>query len=40
MTGGRLARIKDFLNDNEPFFFTYGDGLSDINLNKVIKSSL
>ncbi len=36
MTGGRLARIKDFLNDNEPFFFTYGDGLSDINLNKLL----
>ncbi len=31
MTGGRLKRIEKYL-DNEPFFFTYGDGLADINL--------
>ncbi len=35
MTGGRLKRIKKFLND-EPFIFTYGDGLSDINLTNLI----
>ena len=36
MTGGRLYRIKPFL-DNEAFCFTYGDGLSDINIKKLIK---
>tara|TARA_A100001011_G_scaffold387826_1_gene466325 strand:- start:10256 stop:10945 length:690 start_codon:yes stop_codon:yes gene_type:complete len=34
MTGGRLKRLKKFLN--EPFLLTYGDGLSDVNLNKLI----
>ena len=32
MTGGRLRRIERFLRD-EPFFMTYGDGLSDIDVN-------
>ncbi len=36
MTGGRLKRIKKFL-DNEQFFFTYGDGLSNINLKDLLK---
>ena len=31
MTGGRLKRIKPFL-DNEIFCFTYGDGLSNVNI--------
>jgi glucose-1-phosphate cytidylyltransferase len=31
MTGGRILRAKKYLN-NEPFFLTYGDGLSDINI--------
>ena len=35
MTGGRLKRLKNFLN--EPFLLTYGDGLSNINLTKLIK---
>ena len=35
MTGGRLKRVKEFL-DNESFCFTYGDGLSDINLKELI----
>ena len=34
LTGGRLARIKKYL-DNESFFFTYGDGLANVNLNKL-----
>ena len=37
MTGGRLLRIKDFLRDGEPFCFTYGDGVSDINVGELIK---
>jgi len=36
MTGGRLKRVKEFLDD-ESFYFTYGDGLSDINLKELIK---
>ena len=36
-TAGRIKRISSLLNDNEPFFFTYGDGLADINLNELLK---
>jgi len=35
MTGGRLKKVQEFLN-NETFCFTYGDGLSDINIKKLI----
>ena len=35
LTGGRLARVKEYLND-ETFCFTYGDGVSDININDLI----
>ncbi len=35
MTGGRLKRVKQYL-DNEIFCFTYGDGLSDVNITKLI----
>jgi glucose-1-phosphate cytidylyltransferase len=31
MTGGRLKRVAKYLNPGEPFFFTYGDGLSDVD---------
>ena len=37
MTGGRLKRIKPYLDNGEDFFFTYGDGLSDVNINKLVK---
>ena len=36
MTGGRLKRVAEYL-DNETFCFTYGDGLSDIDIRKLIK---
>ena len=36
MTGGRLKRLKKFLK-NETFLATYGDGLSNVNLQKLIK---
>ena len=36
MTGGRLLRMKKFLI-NETFLMTYGDGLSDVNLSKLIQ---
>ena len=35
MTGGRLKKIKKFV-DNETFCFTYGDGLCDVNISKLI----
>ncbi len=36
MTGGRVKRIKDYIED-ETFMLTYGDGLCDINLNELVK---
>ena len=36
MTGGRLKRLKKFLKD-DTFMLTYGDGLSNINLKKLLK---
>jgi glucose-1-phosphate cytidylyltransferase len=35
MTGGRLKRIGPYLDDND-FCFTYGDGLSDVNIKESI----
>ena len=35
MTGGRLKRLKKYIG-NETFFLTYGDGLSNVNLKKLI----
>jgi len=35
MTGGRVKRMKDFIN-GEPFFLTYGDGLADINIDELL----
>lgn len=37
-TAGRILRVKDYLNDNEPFMLTYGDAVGDIDLNKVLES--
>ncbi|KGG16341.1 MULTISPECIES: glucose-1-phosphate cytidylyltransferase [unclassified Prochlorococcus] len=34
MTGGRLARVSDYLD--ETFCFTYGDGVADINIKSLI----
>lgn len=36
MTGGRILRLNKFLNKNKNFCLTYGDGLSDIDLDKLI----
>jgi len=36
MTGGRLKRLKKYLK-NETFLMTYGDGLSNVNIDKLIK---
>ena len=37
MTGGRVRRIKDYLPKDEPFMLTYGDGVSDVDLNKLLE---
>ena len=35
MTGGRLKFMKNYLNKDENFMFTYGDGISSVNLKKL-----
>ena len=38
LTGGRIKRASKYLNKNdEDFMFTYGDGVSDINISKLQK---
>jgi glucose-1-phosphate cytidylyltransferase len=36
MTGGRIRRIREFL-EGEPFLLTYGDGVSDVNIQKLVE---
>jgi glucose-1-phosphate cytidylyltransferase len=36
-TGGRLKRVADYVRNEKTFCFTYGDGLSDINVSAQIK---
>lgn len=36
MTGGRLKRVREYLN-NEPFMLTYGDGVSDVNIRELVE---
>lgn len=36
MTGGRIKRIKDYIG-NEPFCLTYGDGVADIDIGKLLE---
>lgn len=36
MTGGRIKAIEDFLDDNEPFCLTYGDGVGDIDISSLV----
>lgn len=36
MTGGRIKRVQDYIND-EPFFMTYGDGVCDVNIQKLLE---
>ena len=35
-TGGRLKRVKEYLKDEKEFCFTYGDGLSDVDIASLI----
>ncbi|MGN0686906.1 MAG: glucose-1-phosphate cytidylyltransferase [Oscillospiraceae bacterium] len=36
MTGGRVKRVKEYIG-NEPFMLTYGDGVSDVNVTKLLE---
>jgi glucose-1-phosphate cytidylyltransferase len=36
MTGGRLKRVASYLQDEDTFCLTYGDGLSDVNITELI----
>ena len=37
LTGGRLKRVADYVRDEDAFCFTYGDGLSDIDISALIE---
>jgi glucose-1-phosphate cytidylyltransferase len=37
MTGGRIKRIKKYLNNDKYFCLSYGDGLCDVNIKNLIK---
>ncbi len=37
MTGGRLKRVKEYIKNEEAFCFTYGDGVSDVDIGELIK---
>lgn len=36
LTGGRLKRVKNYINDDEAFCFTYGDGVASIDIRSEI----
>jgi glucose-1-phosphate cytidylyltransferase len=36
LTGGRLRRVAEYVKDEEAFCFTYGDGVSDLDISKEI----
>lgn len=40
MTGGRLLRAKSFLNEEERFFLTYGDGLANVDMDSLLHHHL
>jgi len=37
MTGGRLKRVSEYVKNEKSFCFTYGDGLSDVDIGQLIK---
>ena len=36
MTGGRLRRVADYVMGDEAFCFTYGDGVSNVDIGKLV----
>jgi glucose-1-phosphate cytidylyltransferase len=37
LTGGRLKRVSKYIKDEDAFCFTYGDGVSDVNISELIE---
>jgi len=37
MTGGRLKLVSNYLKDESEFLFTYGDGITDLNITETVK---
>lgn len=37
MTGGRLKRVVKYIENEDEFFFTYGDGISDVNITETLE---
>lgn len=37
LTGGRLKRVKQYVQEEDSFCFTYGDGVSDVNITELIE---
>jgi glucose-1-phosphate cytidylyltransferase len=37
LTGGRLKRVENYLKDDKPFCFTYGDGVADVDISALVK---
>lgn len=37
MTGGRLKRVEDYVKNDDAFCFTYGDGVSDVDIAETIR---
>jgi glucose-1-phosphate cytidylyltransferase len=37
LTGGRLKRVAEHIKDDEAFCFTYGDGVSDIDIGRLVR---
>ena len=37
MTGGHIKRIQPFIGKEEPFFMTYGDGVCDVDISKLLE---
>jgi glucose-1-phosphate cytidylyltransferase len=36
MTGGRLRRVREYLDGREPFCFTYGDGVGNVDVRRLV----
>ena len=37
LTGGRLKRVADYIRDEKAFCFTYGDGVSDVDITGLVR---
>jgi glucose-1-phosphate cytidylyltransferase len=38
LTGGRLKRVSEYIKDEEAFCFTYGDGVSDVDIGALVRT--